>query len=163
MIFLDCPAYLNQDGTVRCGLPAEATCPYPMRSTDGPLEGVRISCPAGHHFNGTIESLSWNTKHNHDHDPGTAELGSRAGHDSLQRGHDGRDGGVESAMRDLPAGPERKARRPHGSPPYYLGRPAALWIAAMRPHRRSTAARCPTEAAVSGGNPNPGLRCAPEH
>src|SRR5262249_51193849 len=41
MMFLDCPAYLDQDGAVRCGLPAEATCRYTMRSTDGPLESAR--------------------------------------------------------------------------------------------------------------------------
>ena len=150
MMFLDCPAYLDQDGAVRCGLPAEVTCRYIMRSTDGPLESASISCPAGHHFNGPIESLTRNTTDNHD--PGTAGLGSRAGHDSLQRSHDGGDGGVGSAVWDLP-GPERKIRRPNGAPAYYLGRPAGLWIAAMRPRRRPTASRSPIEAAVSGGNP----------
>ena len=66
MMFLDCPAYLDQDGAVRCGLPAEVTCRNTMRSTDGPLETARISCPTGHHFNGPIESLTRNTTDNHD-------------------------------------------------------------------------------------------------
>jgi hypothetical protein len=26
MMFLDCPAYLDQEGAVRCGLPAEVRC-----------------------------------------------------------------------------------------------------------------------------------------
>jgi hypothetical protein len=117
--FLDCPAYLDREGTVRCGLPAEVTCWYTMRSTDGPLESARISCPTGHHFNGPIESLTWNATDNHD--SGTAGLGSRAGHNGLQRDHDGRDGGIGSAVRDLPAGPERKIRRPNGAPASTFG------------------------------------------
>jgi hypothetical protein len=51
-------------------------------------------------------------------------LDRRAGRDGLQRGHDGR---------DVPAAPEREARRPNNAPAYYLGRPAAVWISAMRP------------------------------
>jgi hypothetical protein len=31
---------------------------YLMRSTDGPLESVRIRCPRGHWFNGPVESLT---------------------------------------------------------------------------------------------------------
>ena len=62
MMFLDCPAYLNQDNTVRCGLPAEVRCRFTMRSTDGPIEAAMITCPAGHHFNGAIESLTWDGK-----------------------------------------------------------------------------------------------------
>jgi len=61
MMFLDCPAYLNQDGTVRCGLPAEVTCRFTMRSTDGPLDCAMTRCPAGHWFNGPIESLTWDS------------------------------------------------------------------------------------------------------
>ena len=57
MMFLDCPAYLDHDGTVRCGLPAEVTRQFTMRSTDGSLESAMISCPAGHWFNGPVESL----------------------------------------------------------------------------------------------------------
>jgi hypothetical protein len=56
--FLDCTAYLGGDGAVRCGLPAEVAERYRVSSTDGPLEGVRISCPRGHWFNGHTESLT---------------------------------------------------------------------------------------------------------
>ena len=59
MMFLDCPAYLDQDGAVRCELPAEVSCWFTMRSTDGPIESAMIRCPAAHYFCGTIESLTW--------------------------------------------------------------------------------------------------------
>ncbi len=110
-----------------------------------------IECPAGHYFSGAVESLTSDSTDNHDPDP--ARLGSRAGYDSLQRGHDGRHGGAGSALRDFLAEPERKGRRPNTAPAYYLGHPAALWITAMRPRRRRTAFRYLMEAAVSGGNP----------
>jgi hypothetical protein len=57
MRFLDCPAYLDEEGTQRCGLPAEVTCSYVVNSTDGPLESAMIRCPSGHWFNGPIEFL----------------------------------------------------------------------------------------------------------
>ena len=47
MMFLDCPACLDQDGALRCGLPAEVRCRFTMRSTDGPVESAMIRCPAG--------------------------------------------------------------------------------------------------------------------
>ncbi len=50
------PANLDDERTVKCGLPAEVRCRFTMRSTDGPLENAMIRCPAGHRFNGTIES-----------------------------------------------------------------------------------------------------------
>ena len=56
-MFLDCPAYMDKSGSVRCGLPAEVEDRYLMRSTDGPLESARIRCPRGHWFNGPVESL----------------------------------------------------------------------------------------------------------
>ena len=56
--FLDCPAYLDKTGSVRCGLPAEVEGRYLMRSTDGPMESARIRCPRGHWFNGPVESLT---------------------------------------------------------------------------------------------------------
>jgi hypothetical protein len=59
MMFLDCPAYRDHEGAERCGLPAEVRCRFTMRSTDGPLECAMIRCPAGHYFNGSIESLTW--------------------------------------------------------------------------------------------------------
>lgn len=56
--FFDCPAYLDQDGRARCGLPAEVLRRFTMESTGGPLEGVMIKCPAGHHFNAPVEFLA---------------------------------------------------------------------------------------------------------
>ena len=150
-MFLNCPAYLDQDGAVRCGLPAEVRCRFTMRSPDGPIESAMIRCPAGHCFSGAIESLTWDGTDKHD--PGSAAVTSRAGRDSLQRGHEDRRGGGESARRDVPAKPGQNARRPNTAPAYYLGHPAALWITAMRPRRRPTASRHPVEAAVSSGHP----------
>jgi hypothetical protein len=57
-MFLNCPAYMDKDGTARCGLPAEVEYRYTMNSTDGPLESAKISCPRRHHFNGPIEYLT---------------------------------------------------------------------------------------------------------
>jgi hypothetical protein len=59
MMFLDCPAYLDQHGAARCGLFAEVEYRYEAESTDGPLESVKIRCPLGHWFNGLIGSLTW--------------------------------------------------------------------------------------------------------
>ena len=58
MIFLDCPAYLDDEGAARCGLPAEVKCSYTMQSTDGPLDSVMIKCPSGHLLNGPLEFLT---------------------------------------------------------------------------------------------------------
>src|SRR5580692_6575676 len=58
---LDCPAFLDDDGAARCGLPAEDRCSYTMQSTDGPLDSVMIKCPSGHLFNGPLEFLTWKT------------------------------------------------------------------------------------------------------
>lgn len=58
MMFVDCPAWMDRTGSVRCGLPAEVQDRYVMRSTDGPLESARIRCPRGHYFNGPVESLT---------------------------------------------------------------------------------------------------------
>lgn len=57
-MFLNCPAYLENDGAARCGLPAEVEVRYIMNSTDGPLESAKIVCPLGHRFNGLIEYLT---------------------------------------------------------------------------------------------------------
>jgi len=59
MEFLACPAYLDDDRSVRCGLPAEVTCRFTMRSSDGPLESVMIQCPARHRFNAPVEFLTF--------------------------------------------------------------------------------------------------------
>jgi len=66
MMFLDCPAYLDNVGAVRCGLPAEVRYRFTMRSTDGPLESAMIECPLGHYFNGPIDSLTLDGKDLHD-------------------------------------------------------------------------------------------------
>jgi hypothetical protein len=148
MMFLNCPAYIDQEGAVRCGLPAEVRCQFTMRSTDGPIESAMISCPAGHYFSGAIESPTWDGNDNHD--PGSAALTSRAGRDSLQHGHDDRDGTDGFAARHSPAEPEPGHRRPNTAPAYYLGHPAALWITVMRPRRSPTASGYLLKAAVSG-------------
>jgi hypothetical protein len=90
MMFLDCPAYLDQNGAARCGLPAEVISRFTMRSTDGPLESAMIRCPAGHWFNGPLESLIW--ERTDKHDPGTAAVASTARHARLTGSHDGRTG-----------------------------------------------------------------------
>jgi hypothetical protein len=59
LMILDCPAYMDTHGTVRCGLPAVVEYRYAMESTDGPLESAKIRCSGGHVFNGPIESLTW--------------------------------------------------------------------------------------------------------
>jgi hypothetical protein len=64
VMFLDCPAYMDRHGAVRCGLPAEVEQWYAIRSTDGPLESAKIRCPRGHVFNGPVESLTWHKHHN---------------------------------------------------------------------------------------------------
>jgi hypothetical protein len=58
LMFLNCPANMDNNGAARCGLPAEVHYRYTMNSTDGPLESAKISCPRGHHFNGPIEYLT---------------------------------------------------------------------------------------------------------
>jgi len=60
LMFLDCPAYLDEEGAVRCGLPAEVRSRFTMNSTGGPLESAMIGCPAGHWFTGPLESLTLN-------------------------------------------------------------------------------------------------------
>ena len=72
MTFLDCPAYLDEDGARRCGLPAEVRCRFVLRCSDGPLEAAMIRCPSGHWFNGPIESLAWESQDTHH--PGKAEV-----------------------------------------------------------------------------------------
>jgi hypothetical protein len=59
VMFLDCPAYMDEHGAVRCGLPAAVEYRYAVSSTDGPLESAKIRCPLGHCFNGPVESLTW--------------------------------------------------------------------------------------------------------
>ena len=56
--FLDCPAYLDQHGTVRCGLPAAIEYRYPIRSAEGTVDGAKILCPRGHWFLGPVDALT---------------------------------------------------------------------------------------------------------
>jgi hypothetical protein len=50
MLFLDCPAYLDDERTVRCGLPAEVRYRFTMQPTGGPVESAVIRYAAGHWF-----------------------------------------------------------------------------------------------------------------
>jgi hypothetical protein len=129
---IDCPAHRDQDGALRCGLPAAVSCRFTMHSTEGPVESAMIRCPAGHYFCGPIESLTWDGTNTHD--PGPAAPISRTGRDRVHASHDNRHGG-RSRSPDVPDEPERDARRPNTAPAYYLGHPAALWITAIRPRR----------------------------
>jgi hypothetical protein len=58
LAFLDCPAWLDEQGLARCGLPAEVRHRFVMESTSGPLESVTIKCPVGHFFIAPVEFLS---------------------------------------------------------------------------------------------------------
>jgi hypothetical protein len=57
-MFLDCPAYLDEQGVVRCGLPAEVQRRFVMSSTDGPLESAMIRCKASF-STGLSNSSAW--------------------------------------------------------------------------------------------------------
>ena len=151
MMFLDCPAYLDQDGAARCGLPAEVSRRFIMHSTDGPLESAMIGCPAGHWFNGPIEFLTWDRTS--ERDPGAAvAVGARR--DSPAGRHDRTDRSGGSAVRETPADPgaERDGSRPNGAPAYYLGRAARVWIAAMRPAGRRSGSRHPAGDPAAAGS-----------
>jgi len=88
MMFLDCPAYLDDECALRCGLPAEIRCRFTMHSTSGPVESAMIGCPAGHHFSGPIEFLTWDGTDQHA--AGRAAARSRAGGDSAHGSDEGR-------------------------------------------------------------------------
>ena len=132
MMFLDCPAYLDHDGAVRCGLPAEVERRFTMSSSGGPAESAKIRCPAGHWFNGAIESL---TRESDNHDPGSAGVAFRAGCGTSPGTHDRRDGSGGFAVPAPSAEPGRDIARPNSAPAYYQGRPVRLWISAMRLRR----------------------------
>ena len=156
MMFLDCPAYLDEDGARRCGLPAEVRFRLVLRCSDGPLEAAMIRCPSGHWFSGLIEALTWESQDTHH--PGKAEVTSGAT-DRFQEGPGGGspvrptansptaragiiardtrlDGRGGTIVRDHPEKPRRVIARPNTAPAYYLGRPARIWMTAMRPRRR---------------------------
>jgi hypothetical protein len=59
MMFLDCPAYMDDHGAVRCGLPATVEYCYAVESSSGPLVSAKIRCPRGHIFNGPVEFLTF--------------------------------------------------------------------------------------------------------
>jgi len=61
MIFLDCPAVVDDPGTAttQCGLPAVVCRVVTVDSTDGPVRSVMIRCPARHWFNAPMESLGF--------------------------------------------------------------------------------------------------------
>jgi hypothetical protein len=103
MMFLDCPAYLDQDGAVRCGLPAEVRGRFTMRSTDGPVESAMIRCPAGHSFCGAIESLTCDNSRQNE-----ARAASSAGHDDVTGRHDGPDGSDRFAIGNVSAEQEQE-------------------------------------------------------
>ena len=62
IMFLDCPAYVDEDRKERCGLPAAVGRWFVMDSTDGPLESAMIRSPVGHFFNGPVEFLTYDKR-----------------------------------------------------------------------------------------------------
>jgi hypothetical protein len=46
IMFLDCPAYFDEEGSVRCGLPTEVEYRYTQGSTGGQLESAKIDACA---------------------------------------------------------------------------------------------------------------------
>jgi len=56
--FLDCPAYIDGNGTTRCGLPAAVEDRYTLGSTDGSVTAVKVRCPRGHWFSGPVDALT---------------------------------------------------------------------------------------------------------
>jgi len=63
VMFMDCPEYLDKQGTTRCGLPAAVEYRYTVSSLEGLLEAAKIRCPHGHWYSGPVEALTWE-KHN---------------------------------------------------------------------------------------------------
>jgi hypothetical protein len=55
--FIDCPAYLDDSGALRCGLPAEVVGRYSLGSAHGRLTAATIVCPLGYRFNATVDAL----------------------------------------------------------------------------------------------------------
>lgn len=113
MIFLDCPAYLDDTGATRCGLPAEVTSQSTMQSTDGPLDSATISCPVGHRFSAPLEYLTIREEPGHHRRAAVRP--------------------AEGVRAQPPRRPRRRpgASRGHGPSAYYLGRHAGQWIRAL--------------------------------
>src|ERR1700760_3933072 len=101
MMFLDCPAYLDQDGATRCGLPAEVGRRFIMRSTGGPMESAMIRGPVGQWFNGPVKFLTWDSADKRA--PGTAAVAPSARRDSLTRSRDCLDCAGRSAVGEVRA------------------------------------------------------------
>ena len=59
VMFIDCPAYMDELGAVRCGLLAEVQDQYTMTSTGRPLGSAKIQCPRRHWFNGPVVFFTW--------------------------------------------------------------------------------------------------------
>jgi len=136
-MFLDCPAYLDHERTARCGLPAEISCRFTMNSSDGPLESAMIRCPAGHWFNGPIEFLTWEGPDSHR--PVTAAAAASAGRAGPTGTHDGRAGRSGPVIHGPRARSQEIRHHPNTAPAYYQGRPASVWITALRQRRKRTA------------------------
>jgi hypothetical protein len=137
MIFPDCPARLDQDGAARGGLPAEVRCRFTMGPTDGPMESAMIRCLAGHRCNGPIQFLTRQGRQTRD--PGAAPTTPGATRGTLTAGNDGPDGTAGFTIRVVPGEPGQESPHPNSAPAYHLGRPARLWITAIRPRRGRTA------------------------
>ncbi len=74
VMFMDCPAYMDRRGTIRCGLPAAVEYRYTVSTMAGLLESAKIRCPRGHWFNGPVEALTWDK-----HPSANAPAGTRPG------------------------------------------------------------------------------------
>ena len=136
MMFLDCPACPDEEGTARCGLPAEVRCRFTIRSSDGHLEAAMIRCPSGHWSTGQ-SSPSRGTAGTSTTRPIPEVL--RRPDSCLKGSHAGPGGRGGSVSPDFPEQPEQEVHRPNGTPAYYLARPACLYITAMIPRRRRNA------------------------
>jgi hypothetical protein len=71
----------------------------------------------------------------HPHASNTAGRGPSTWHDSLEHDHHGRGDFGGRPVWDRAARPEWVIRRSNAAPANHLGRPASLWIKALRPSR----------------------------
>src|SRR5215469_5974178 len=115
-----------------------------------------LNTGAGHWFDGLIEFLTWESSQKPA--PGRGRNRPSARPDCRPGRHEGRADGGRLAV-PHPGGPKREARRPNGAPAYYLGRPAHIYITAMRPHRH--AASDHPEQAVTGGGETTAITARP--
>ena len=112
-----------------------------------------LNTGAGHWFDGPIESLTWESSQKPAPGPGRNRPSARP--DCCPGWHEGRADGGWLAV-PCPRKPEREARRPNGAPAYYLGRPAHIYITAMRPPHRHAASDHQEQAVTGGGERPPG-------